>query len=47
MMDHTDLPFTIATQRELLLSVGFQQFTLLWELDNSAEWNHAVYTVTT
>jgi tRNA (cmo5U34)-methyltransferase len=43
---HIDVPFTIDTQRELLLSVGFQQFELLWQLDSSAEWNHAVYAVT-
>lgn len=43
---HIDVPFAIATQRELLLSVGFKEFTLLWELDRTAEWNHAVYAVT-
>jgi tRNA (cmo5U34)-methyltransferase len=43
---HIDVPFAIDTQRELLLSVGFQQFELLWQLDSTAEWNHAVYAVT-
>lgn len=42
---HIDVPLTIATQRELLLSVGFKAFTLLWQLDGTAEWNHAVYSV--
>jgi len=43
---HIDVPFSIDTQRELLLSVGFNHFDLLWQLDESAEWNHAVYVVT-
>ena len=43
---HIDVPFAIDTQRDLLLSVGFQQFMLLWQLDSTAEWNHAVYVVT-
>ncbi|MCB0110399.1 MAG: methyltransferase domain-containing protein [Caldilineaceae bacterium] len=43
---HIDVPFAIETQRELLSSVGFKEFTLLWQLDSSAEWNHAVYVVT-
>ena len=44
---HIDVPFSIDTQRDLLLSVGFKGFALLWELDNTAEWNQAVYAVTT
>ncbi|MEZ4734543.1 MAG: class I SAM-dependent methyltransferase [Caldilineaceae bacterium] len=43
---HIDVPFSIETQRGLSLSVGFRTFDLLWQLDERAEWNHAVYVVT-
>lgn len=43
---HMDVPFSIETQRDLLLSVGFKDFALIWELDRTAEWNQAVYAVT-
>lgn len=42
---HIDVPLSIDTQRDLLLSVGFKHFDLLWQLDSTAEWNHAVYVV--
>jgi len=44
---HIDVPFSLDTQRDLLLSVGFQHFALLWQWDSTAEWNQAVYVVTT
>lgn len=42
---HIDVPLSIDTQRNLLLSVGFKHFDLLWQLDSMAEWNQAVYVV--
>lgn len=44
---HIDVPLAMATQRDLLLAGGFQHFELLWQLDSTAEWNHAVYVATT
>ena len=43
---HIDIPFSIETQRSLLLEAGFRDFELLWQLDSSAVWNIAVYAVT-
>jgi hypothetical protein len=43
---HIDIPFSIATQRSLLLEAGFKDFELLWQKDSSAVWNIAVYAVT-
>jgi tRNA (cmo5U34)-methyltransferase len=43
---HIDIPFSIATQRSLLLEAGFKDFELIWEKDSSAVWNIAVYVVT-
>jgi tRNA (cmo5U34)-methyltransferase len=44
---HIDIPFSIATQRSLLLETGFRDFQLLWQKDSTAVWNIAVYVVTT
>ena len=44
---HIDVPLSLDTQRNLLLSVGFKHFELLWQLDSTAEWNHAVYVAAT
>ncbi len=43
---HIDIPFSIETQKSLLLEAGFKDFELLWELDSTAVWNIAVYAVT-
>lgn len=43
---HIDIPFSIETQRSLLLEAGFKDFELLWQKDGSAVWNIAVYAVT-
>lgn len=44
---HIDIPFSIATQRSLLLEAGFRDFQLVWQKDSTAVWNVAVYVVTT
>ena len=43
---HIDIPFSMDTQRSLLLEVGFKDFQLLWQKDETAVWNAAVYAVT-
>jgi tRNA (cmo5U34)-methyltransferase len=43
---HIDLPFSIDTQKTLLLEAGFRDFELLWQMDSNAVWNMAVYAVT-
>jgi len=43
---HIDIPFSIATQKSLLLEVGFKDFQLIWQKDSTAVWNVAVYVVT-
>jgi len=43
---HIDVPFSIDTQRALLLEAGFKDFELVWQKDSSAVWNIAVYVVT-
>ena len=43
---HVDVPFSLETQRRLLLEAGFRDFELLWERDSSWVWNAAVYAVT-
>ena len=43
---HIDVPFSIDTQRSLLLEVGFKNFELVWQKDSTAVWNIAVYVVT-
>ena len=43
---HIDLPFSIETQKSLLLEAGFRDFRLVWQRDGTAGWNFAVYEVT-
>jgi len=43
---HIDIPFSIETQRSLLLEAGFKDFELIWQKDRTAVWNIAVYVVT-
>ena len=43
---HIDVPFSIDTQRSLLLEAGFKNFELIWQKDSTAVWNIAVYVVT-
>lgn len=43
---HIDVPLSIDTQRDLLLSAGFTHFELLWQWDSTEAWNQAVYVVT-
>jgi len=43
---HIDVPFSIDTQRSLLLEAGFKNFELVWQKDSTAVWNVAVYVVT-
>ena len=43
---HIDIPFSMDTQRSLLLEAGFKDFELVWQKDSSMVWNIAVYAVT-
>jgi tRNA (cmo5U34)-methyltransferase len=43
---HIDVPFSIGTQRSLLLEAGFKDFELVWQKDSTTVWNIAVYVVT-
>ena len=43
---HIDVPFSIDTQRTLLLEAGFNNFEVVWQKDSAAVWNVAVYVVT-
>ena len=43
---HIDVPFSMGTQRSLLLEAGFKDFELIWQKDSTAVWNIAVYVVT-
>ena len=43
---HIDIPFSIDTQKDLLLDAGFKDFELIWQMDSSEVWNMAVYAVT-
>lgn len=43
---HIDVPFSIGTQRKLLLEAGFKGFEVVWQKDSTAVWNIAVYVVT-
>jgi tRNA (cmo5U34)-methyltransferase len=43
---HIDVPFSIESQRSLLLEAGFRDFELIWQRDGTAVWNAAVYVVT-
>lgn len=42
---HVDVPFSIETQRALLVAAGFKDFELVWQKDSTAMWNAAVYAV--
>lgn len=43
---HIDIPFSLDTQKSLLLEAGFRDFRLVWQKDPTAVWNIAVYVVT-
>jgi tRNA (cmo5U34)-methyltransferase len=43
---HIDVPFSINTQRALLMEAGFKNFQLVWQKDSTLVWNAAVYVVT-
>jgi tRNA (cmo5U34)-methyltransferase len=43
---HIDIPFSIDTQRSLLLEAGFKDFQVVWQKDSTVVWNVAVYVVT-
>lgn len=43
---HLDVPFSLDTQRTLLLEAGFKNFELIWQKDSTDLWNAAVYVVT-
>ena len=43
---HIDIPFSIETQRSLLLEAGFKDFQVVWQKDSNVVWNVAVYVVT-
>jgi len=42
---HIDVPFSLETQRSLLLEAGFKDFEVIWQKDSTAVWNVAVYVV--
>ena len=44
---HIDVPFSLDTQRSLLLEAGFTDFQLVWQRDCTAVWNTAVYVAST
>jgi tRNA (cmo5U34)-methyltransferase len=43
---HIDVPFSIDTQRSLLLEAGFKDFQVVWQKDRTVIWDVAVYVVT-
>ena len=43
---HIDVPFSIGTQKSLLLEAGFQDFRLIWQMAFNVVWGVAVYAVT-
>jgi tRNA (cmo5U34)-methyltransferase len=43
---HLDVPFSLETQKSLLLEAGFSDFQLVWQKDPTMVWNIAVYAVT-
>jgi tRNA (cmo5U34)-methyltransferase len=43
---HIDVPFSLDTQRRLLVEAGFKNFEVVWQKDSDAVWNTAVYVVT-
>jgi len=42
---HVDIPFSMETNRALLLEAGFKDYALIWQRDPGAVWNAAVYVV--
>lgn len=42
---HLDVPFSMETQKSLLMEAGFKDFELVWQKDSCAVWNIAVYSV--
>ena len=45
--NHSDVPFSIDTQRCLLSWAGLKDPGLRWQSDSTAVWNAAVHAVTT
>jgi len=43
---HVDVPFSIDTQRKLLLEAGFRDFEVVWQKGSAAVRRNAVYAVT-
>jgi tRNA (cmo5U34)-methyltransferase len=43
---HIDIPFSMDTQRSLLLEAGFKDFQVVWQKDSDVSWNIAVYVAT-
>jgi hypothetical protein len=43
---HIDVPFSLETQKALLLEAGFRDLKLIWQKDPTMVWNIAVYVVT-
>ena len=43
---HLDVPFSLETQKSLLLEAGFKDFRLVWQKDPAEVWNLVVYAVT-
>ena len=43
---HVDIPFSLDSQKSLLLLVGFVDFELVWQRDDAEVWGAAVYAVT-
>jgi len=43
---HLDVPFSLETQKSLLLEAGFHDFQLIWQKDPTMVWNQVVYVVT-
>ena len=43
---HLDVPFSLQTQKTLLLEAGFKDFCLIWQRDPTMIWNLVVYVVT-
>ncbi len=44
---HIDVPFSIDTQRKLLLDAGYKNFEVIWQMVSTAVWNIAVYVAST
>ena len=44
---HIDIPFSLDSQKALLLYAGFKDFELVWQRDDAEVWGAAVYAVAT